>query len=235
MEHEELIKKQADFTRLLLKTPLEPFTSKLWDLFSGIASGKYVVFSNEEAAIALTELMTNVALLAKNLLSIQDNEPVKIGKDYVTSPKALEALKQALIEDYCHSFCILEEIKRFFDEGIITPEELTTREQLVKTIEKCLPKGKQGKCPQNLELLYLIRQIRIVYKGHSNNDYRLIFDCMDLFGFINDEVKKAWDKKNNKELNAAKTQYIKAAYNQVLQYETRYTFPITSNGDIWLE
>ena len=42
---------------------------------------------------------------------------------------------------------------------------------------------------------------------------------MDLFGLINEDVKKAWNKKNEKELNAAKTQYLKSMYKKATEYD----------------
>lgn len=42
---------------------------------------------------------------------------------------------------------------------------------------------------------------------------------MDLFGLIDENVKKAWNKKDEKELNAAKTHYLKSMYKQATKYD----------------
>ena len=48
---------------------------------------------------------------------------------------------------------------------------------------------------------------------------------MDLFELIDEAMKKDWDKYDSKQMNIAKTSYIKSIYNQAIKYE----------ADFWLK
>lgn len=272
MDLEQVNSKQADFKRLLLKTPLEPFTSQLWEAFQGVACNAFnvsnIIDEIETKARSHLDYATNVA---QSLLAILNNEPVKAGKTIVTSDDALESLKQALIEEYkalgmnqrqmtpeeaeadlkdwrnnkdteewireqigfldeemgmtgecdedLDAFCTDPTNAELYAEEITILEEIDP-EQVEAAIRLDTINKKAGKKPKNNKLSWLILEIRKYYKGHRNEDYRLIFDCMDLFGLIDDEVTKAWNKKDDKELKASKASYIKAVYKQALKYET---------------
>ncbi len=117
-----------------------------------------------------------------------------------------------------------------FASGCEVKAEITPQ-QVTDTIRRNSIKRKQGRRIKNKELLWLIVVIRSYYKGHCNKDYRMFFDCMDLFGLIDENVKKAWNKKDEKELNAAKTQYLKSMYDQATKYD-KGTMPILIAKDI---
>ena len=105
-----------------------------------------------------------------------------------------------------------------FASGCEVRTEITPQ-QVTDVIKRNSIKGKQGRRPKNIELLWLIVMIRSYYKGHRNKDYRLFFKCMDLFGLIDENVKKAWNKKDEKELNAAMTQYLKSMYKKATELD----------------
>lgn len=277
MTLEEVNKKQQDFTKLLIKTPLEKYTPQLWEAFQAVACDA-LDFSNiiEEIADKARARLEAATSVAQQLLPLLNNEPVKIGKTKVTSTDALEALKSALFEEY-KAFgmnrrqmtpeeakdilkdwrndkntenWIEEQLVIYSNENGLTGEEAMISEEdfdtfsdepsnveyyaeLSEVIEEVTPeqveeqiklntfKRKQGRKSKRTNLAWLILEIRRYYKGHRNEDYRLIFDCMDLFDLIDEKVKKAWNKKNDKELKAAKTSYIKSAiYKPALRYET---------------
>ena len=194
-----------DLERLLLKTPLEPFTQHLFNIITIQLQSSFAVdhFQDLDDSTILYALQ-----LSKTLLACLDNEPVKIGKNVVTSRMALEALKDALLKEY-KSF--VGAVNPLVDLDSISPEMLKGEIEVLSTY-----KPRQGRKPKNYKLAWLIIEIRKFYKGHSNKDYRLLFDCFDLFGLIDAEVKKEWEVKD---FNAAKTQYIKSIYNQALKEE----------------
>ena len=78
--------------------------------------------------------------------------------------------------------------------------------------------NKKGRKRKNEKLQWAITQIRRFYPNHSNKDCRLFFECADLFGMIDEDVKKQWHWKNNKDLGLAKTSYIKSVYKQALKF-----------------
>lgn len=279
MTLEEANKKLPDFKRLLLKTPLEQYTSQLWEAFQAVACDA-LDFTNilDEIADKKRKRLEDASKLAQQLLALLNNEPVKIGKTKMTSTKALESLKAALIEEY-KAFGMdkrqmtIEEAEDLLkdwrnDEGIkewikeqlsdyadalgLTGEEAKTSEEdfdafsdepsnIEYFIELCDPeiieevtpkqveeqiklnsfKVKRGRKPIRSNLAWLILEIRRHFKRHRNEDYRLIFDCMDLFGLL-DDVKVDWAKIYDTEskLNTAKASYIKSIYKPALKYET---------------
>lgn len=275
MDLEQVNKKQADFIRLLLKTPLEPFTSQLWEAFQAVACDALditnILDEIADKARARIEYATKVA---QNLLAILNNEPVKAGKTIIASENALEAIKQALIEEYKElgmnqrqmTFeesqyylkdwrndkevadwireCLEEEAEEVgypyilneadFDAFCDEPSNVEyyaelnemcmeiTPKQVEEQIKLNSIKRKQGRKSKNNHLTWLILEIRKYYKKHRNEDYRLIFDCMDLFGFF-DSVKVGWGKiyDTKSKLNIAKASYIKSTiYKPALRYET---------------
>ena len=271
----EVNKKQDEFKWLLHKTPLEKYTQPLWEAFQAVTCDAVdVVNIVDEAADKSRAWLENASGLARQLLALLNNEPVKAGKVTITSSKALEALKAALMEEYKamgmnqrpmtfeEAQCdlkdwrnnkevadwILEGLKDYADEvGLIGEEaaigeedfdafcdepsnveyyaelfsivEEVTPEQVEGQIKLNKTRRKQGRKPKNYKLTWLIMVIRRYYKRHRNEDYRLIYDCMDLFGLIDAEVKGQWHWKNEKELKAAKTSYIKSIYQPALRYE----------------
>lgn len=272
----EVNKKQDEFKWLLHKTPLEKYTQPLWEAFQAVACDAVdVVNIVDEAADKSRAWLENASGLARQLLALLNNEPVKAGKVTITSSKALEALKAALMEEYKamgmnqrpmtteEAECFLrnwrndEEAMNWIREGLdeiasevgLTGEEAAISEEdfdafcdepsnaeyyaeLCTITEEVTPeqvegqirlnstKKKLGRKPKNYKLTWLITEIRRYYKRHRNEDYRLIFDCMDLFGLIDTEVTSQWHRKNEKELKAAKTSYIKSIYQPTLRYET---------------
>lgn len=276
MTQEEVNKKQGEFERLLIKTPLEPYTHKLWESFQAVACDAIdIVNLLDEIADKARAWIDNATNVARQLLALLNNEPVKAGKVTITSSKALEALKEALMEEYKamgmnqrpmtteEAECFLrnwrndEEAMNWIREGLeeiadeegLTGEEAAiseadfdafcdepsnveyyaesntiieeiTPEQVEGQIKLNKTRKKQGRKPKNYKLTWLITEIRRYYKRHRNEDYRLIFDCMDLFGLIDTEVTSQWHRKNEKELKAAKTSYIKSIYQPALRYET---------------
>lgn len=272
----EVNKKQDEFKWLLHKTPLEKYTQPLWEAFQAVACDAVdVVNIVDEAADKSRAWLENASGLARQLLALLNNEPVKAGKVTITSSKALEALKAALMEEYKamgmnqrpmtteEAECFLrnwrndEEAMNWIREGLeeiadeegLTGEEAAISEadfdafcdepsnaeyyaELCTITEEVTPeqvegqirlnstKKKLGRKPKNYKLTWLITEIRRYYKRHRNEDYRLIFDCMDLFGLIDTEVTSQWHRKNEKELKAAKTSYIKSIYQPALRYET---------------
>lgn len=130
--------------------------------------------------------------------------------------------------DFDESFLFDEGIDEWLEDNPSTYEDFAsgcevrteiTPQQVSDVIKRSSINGKQGRRLKNNELLWLIVVIRSYYEGHRNKDYRLIFKCMDLFGLIDENVKKAWNKKDEKELNAAKTQYLKSMYKKAIEYE----------------
>lgn len=276
MDLEQENNKQADFTRLLLKTPWEKSTQQIWAAFNDVVSGDVDVVNvlAEEFDKKRSE-MKDATKLAQQLLAILNNEPVKAGKITVTDRQVLEAMKHALIEQYKANrlnqrHLTIEEAEadlkgwrnnkdarewiweqlRFLadeccpEEGVITDEDFdwfntdpsnveyyaesiiiceeVTPEQVlnkIKAMEK-MAGGKVGRKVKNNKLHWLIVVFRRYCKRHRNEDYRLIFDCMDLFGLIDDVVMKAWNKKDEKELQTAKASYIKSIYKQAIRYES---------------
>lgn len=272
----EVNKKQDEFKWLLHKTPLEKYTQPLWEAFQAVACDAVdVVNIVDEAADKSRAWLENASGLARQLLALLNNEPVKAGKVTITSSKVLEALKAALMEEYKamgmnqrpmtteEAECFLrnwrndEEAMNWIREGLeeiadeegLTGEEAAISEadfdafcdepsnaeyyaELCTITEEVTPeqvegqirlnstKKKLGRKPKNYKLTWLITEIRRYYKRHRNEDYRLIFDCMDLFGLIDTEVTSQWHRKNEKELKAAKTSYIKSIYQPALRYET---------------
>lgn len=283
MDLEQVNSKRGDFTRLILKTPFERFEATLWYGFKAAAC--------DERDFA--DIITGVSKgarrnarerieLAQQLLAILNNEPVKAGKVTITCKKALEALKQALIERYKalgmnQRQMTIEEAEAYlkdwrnnkdaeewireqlqflaeeqgiaddvgyyyscsaydFDDFCEEPtnieyfiEENEIKEEVTpKQIEGTIARTRKiltGKPPKNSKLHWLILRIRRHHKRHRNEDYRLIFDCMDLFGLIDEAMKKDWDKYDSKQMNIAKTSYIKSIYNQAIKYE----------ADFWLK
>ena len=272
----EVNKKYDEFQRLLLKTPLEKHTQPLWEAFQAVACNDVdVVNILDEAADKARAWLEDASGLARQLLALLKDEQVKAGKVTITSEKALEALKQAILEEYKsmgmnqrpmtteEAECFLrnwrkdEEAKNWIrerldeiaDEVGLTGEETAkseedfdafcdepsnaeyyaelctiteevTPEQVEGQIKLNKTRKKQGRKPKNYKLTWLIMEIRRYFKRHRNEDYRLIYDCMDLFGLIDAEVKGQWHWKNEKELKAAKTSYIKSIYLPALKYET---------------
>lgn len=95
-------------------------------------------------------------------------------------------------------------------------EEEVNADQVERQI-KLHSSNKNGRKKKNEKLQWAIAQIRSFYINHRNNDYRLFFECADLFGMIDEDVKKQWHWKNDKELRIAKASYIKSVYNQALK------------------
>ena len=278
MKVEEINTKQEEFERLLLKTPLENYTQQLWDVFRDVASNNIsIVDTMKENNRKAKAWGTKAISLAEQLLHIIKGKPIKIGKNEVTSTKAIEALKECPIEEY-HNLYLnnrsisLEEaeakisnwendveircflITRFalyykdvarsnddiyrliegvhykrvcedyaFYNGIreeITPEQVEGKIRELNKAVKSLTK--QGRKPRNLNLIYLILEIRKYHTRKTNKDYRLIFDCMNLLGLIDDEIIQDWQKKYNTEsqINNAKASYIKVVYQTALVYES---------------
>lgn len=275
MEFKEAVSKQQEFTRLLIKTPLEKYTSKLWEAFLAVACDA-LDFSNlheefEKERIAFEKKAKSVS---QQYLAILKGEPVKIGNIKVTSNKVLEAIKQALYSEYMEmglnyrkpSFEKAEaQLKRWrnnyavevwimgelaeklgrlpkeddFDAFYTDPINVQnylecgwndcniypwvkTTEQVEATIKDNTAKNKQGRKPQNTHLFWLVLEIRKYYKIQNNEVYRLIFDCMDLFGLL-DDVKEGWEKiyDTERKMKTQKAQYIKnSIYKPALKYET---------------
>lgn len=279
MDLEQVNSKRGDFTRLILKTPFERFEATLWYDFKAAACDEHdfadIITGVSEGA---RQNAREKIELAQQLLAILNNEPVKAGKVTITSKKALEALKQTLIEEYKDRgmnyrqmtieeaeaylkdwrnnkdaeewireqlhfladeqgiaddvgyYCVYDfddfceeptNIEYFIEENEIKEE--VAPEQVEGTIARAR-KILTGKPPKNSKLHWLILAIRSYYKRHRNEDYRLIFDCMDLFGLIDEAMKKDWDKYDPKKLNIAKASYIKSIYNQAIKYEEYYWF-----------
>lgn len=205
MLNKDYPQRYKDLERLLIKTPLEPFTLHLFNI---ITIQQQSSFTIEHLQDLDDDLMKYCLHLSKTLLACLDNEPVKIGTNEVISVVILEALKNAVLKEFKVFMSIAEPSKNFDN---ISPEMLRREVELLSTY-----KPKQGRKHKNIRLAWLIIEIRKFYKGHSNKDYRLLFDCFDLFGLIDAEVKKEWEVKD---FNAAKTQYIKSIYNQALKEE----------------
>lgn len=130
--------------------------------------------------------------------------------------------------DFDESFLFDEGIDDWLEDNPSTYEDFAsgcevkteiTPQQVCDVIKRSSIKRKQGRRLKNQELLWLIVVIRSYYEGHRNKDYRLIFDCMDLFGLIDEGVKKEWNIKDEKGLNAAKTQYLKSIYKKATEYD----------------
>ncbi len=120
------------------------------------------------------------------------------------------------------AFCTDTSNAEYYAEGFTICEEVTP-EQVEEAIRLNSISNKAGKKVQNTKLHWLILEIRRYYKGNHNKDYRLIFDCMDLFGLIDEAMKKDWDKYDPKKLNIAKASYIKSLYKQAVRYESADT------------
>lgn len=273
----EVNRKQDEFKWLLHKTPLEKYTQSLWEAFQAVACDALDFFDIlDEIALKARAWIEESSRIAQQLLALLKDEQVKAGKVTITSDKALEALKQALLEEYKargmnqrpmtfeEAQCCLKDwrskravaewiregLEEIADEEGLTGEEAAiseadfdafcdepsnveyyaesfpiveevTPEQVEGQIKLNKTRKKQGRKPKNYKLTWLILEIRRYYKRHRNEDYRLIFDCMDLFGLL-DDVKVNWGKiyGTEKKLNAAKTSYIKSIYQPALRYET---------------
>ena len=126
------------------------------------------------------------------------------------------------LEDF-DDFCTEPSNAEYYAEEGFTIREEVTPEQVEKAIRLNTISKKAGKKVQNTKLHWLILEIRSYYKGHRNEDYRLIFDCMDLFGLIDEAMKKDWNKYDPKKLNIAKASYIKSLYKQAVRYESADT------------
>ena len=194
-----------DLERLLIKTPLEPFTLHLFNIITIQLRSSFTI---EHLQDLDDDLMKYCLHLSKTLLACLDNEPVKIGTNEVISGMILEALKNAVLKEFKVFMSIAEPSKDFEN---ISPEMLKEEIEVLSSY-----KPRRGRKPKNYKLAWLIIEIRKFYKGHTSKDYRLLFDCFDLFGLIDDEVKKAWEVKD---FSKAKTQYIKSIYNQALKEE----------------
>lgn len=273
MEFKEAVSKQQEFTRLLIKTPLEKYTSKLWEAFLAVACDA-LDFSNlheefEKERIAFEKKAKSVS---QQYLAILKGEPVKIGNIKVTSNKVLEAIKQALFEEYQamglnlrpmtyeEAEAKLEDWRDDFDTECIILNQLIKESgampddedldafhtdhsnvewfidfsdrcifelpahplQVEKTTNENPAKSKRGRKLENKHLIWLVLEIRKYYKTQNNDVYRLIFDCMDLFGLL-DDVKEGWEKiyDTERKMKTQKAQYIKnSIYKPALKYET---------------
>lgn len=270
MNQEEVKKKHDEFVRLLLKTPLEEYTSQLWESFRAAACGEVDLEAYfEDLDEQQRERKEGCKRLAQQLLPLLKNEPVKAGGVTITDSKALEALRESLLASYRAAWLdkreltfeeaqrelknwrndegvknwIVEALREWCDEALpgenvsISPEDIddfcenpgnveyyaettliteeVTPEQVEQQIRLNSAPRKKGRPIKNHAIMWLFLEIRRHYKGQRNKDLRLFFDCLDLFGWV-DDVKVDWAKKYDTEskLNAAKASYIRSIYNQ---------------------
>ena len=144
---------------------------------------------------------------------------IREGLEEIADEEGLTGEEAAISEADFDAFCDEPSNAEYYAELCTITEEVTP-EQVEGQIRLNSTKKKLGRKPKNYKLTWLITEIRRYYKRHRNEDYRLIFDCMDLFGLIDTEVTSQWHRKNEKELKAAKTSYIKSIYQPALRYET---------------
>lgn len=270
-----LQEEQNAFKRLLIKTPLEPYTQELWRAFKAVANGDVEIINDiERMNESLRDTISQELDTAKALLALFKKEPVKVGRLPINNYKALWAMRDVFMEDY--RYWDLDKRHLTFEEAqdelmnwendeyvkswllsesnqadiedldllvkdpfyinywaeLNLKTEIVSLEQIEKVIAaKTLELNniKRGRKPQNDKLSWLIVEIRKYYKDKGNYLYRLIFDCMDFFSLIDSNVKSEWKIKNEKDLNVAKTQYIKAVYNNALKFEGKNYTKIRAN------
>ena len=262
-------KKHDELERLLIKTPLEPYTKEIEGALGLLASNIFVIVNRIEER---REWHLKVAEFSRALLAILNNEEVKVGGNVITNYWALQALKKAMIQEYKSKglhwrYKTFEEAQAELenwrnDEGVKAwirealeeeAEEVgypysldeadfdafcdepsnieyfaefekieveVTPEEVEAAIKAHNIGAKKGRSQKNQELQWFVLELRKHYKKQSNEIYRLLFDSLDLYGLIDAEVKKAWHWKNERELSAAKTSYMKAVYKNALKLES---------------
>lgn len=265
-------KKHDELERLLIKTPLEPYTKEIEGALGLLASNIFVIVNRIEER---REWHLKVAQFSRALLAILNNEEVKVGGNVVTDEWVLSALKTAMIQEYkrmglhwryktfeeaqeeLENWRNDESVKEWIrealeevadEEGLIGEEKYLSAadfdafcdehsnveyfaefekievevspEEVEAAIKAHNIGAKKGRSQKNQELQWFVLELRKHYKKQSNEIYRLLFDSLDLYGLIDAEVKKAWHWKNEKELSAAKTSYMKAVYKNALKLES---------------
>lgn len=287
----EVLKKQQDFERLLLKTPLEEYTKQLWESFALVACGilKFelkrmdIELYKEEKEIAtlLLPFLCEYTLLRINDTKVEnwhlsgkleskikdilidEYKSRELNLRPLTEEEAEEELynwrhnefaKEFLIdwfgdgkdegwdgdiESWIDGFSIDQVLIREYASSVDRYEEITF-EQVKDKLEEleALTKSKQGRKVENLHIYWLILEIKRYYKEHRNKDFELFFDCMDLFGLL-DDVKTHWLKTYDtpKKVRMAKIAYIKSAYKEASKHgESHYSRIVDKQlirGDIW--
>ena len=91
----------------------------------------------------------------------------------------------------------------------ITPEQVQT------VIDRYTFPEQKGRnlSQKNLKMRWVLGKIEMVYDGHTNSDFRLFFDCLDLFGLIDEQLKADWEGRYDKrQMENAKTKYMQSVY-----------------------
>lgn len=136
-----------------------------------------------------------------------------------------EALKASgMLDDFNHETFIIEnpELWKLWSTQRGTETTITIKQisNVIKQIDiqvNTLNYEKPRRHVKNGKLIWAIANIRrYYYKGHSNSDYRLMFDCFDFWGLIDEEQKQCWES-NSASFDKMKTAYIQSIYNQVLK------------------
>ena len=99
--------------------------------------------------------------------------------------------------------------------GMSDIEEDVTPEQVQRVIERWSSNKRKGRkfSQQNLKMRWVLSKIEMVYDGHTNSDFRLFFDCLDLFGLIDEQLKADWTGHYDKrQMENAKTKYMQSVY-----------------------
>lgn len=148
---------------------------------------------------------------------------IEESEKYYETPICDEEI-DGFIQDYpeiCQEFADLCEIK----EDIMTEKIADKIEELTKTISSLSRVGKKGRPVKNLNLIWVILRIREYHKEDRSKDLRLIFDCMNMFGLL-DDVIIDWPKKygTGREYKYAEAHYIKSIYQAARNYEAHCNF-----------